>query len=151
MGPLDPSNPDSPMYQFIDTQPPSAYPNNPDSSLSHITVRQFTPDSIAAFSGQPIVVTKVNHGLTAGMALRATQFISIPFSKATGVEQINNQLFFAYYLMADTFVLCNNNGVPITFPVLTPWIQGGQFTVTGPTLPVVNPSHFPPPGTLPNP
>ncbi len=30
----NPQDPNDAMYQFIDTQPPSPYPNNPDSSLS---------------------------------------------------------------------------------------------------------------------
>lgn len=148
VNPLDPSNPNSPMYQFIDTQPASPYPNNPDSSLSHITTRQFTPDNITTSVGQPIVVTKASHGISNGMAIRATQFIRIPFANATGMEQINNQGFYAFYVTVDTFTLCNSQGVPVTLPAFTPWVQGGQFTVTGPDLPVVNPSPFPPPGIV---
>ncbi len=104
----DPQDPDSPLYDFIDEQPESPYPNNPDSSLSHFTVRQFTPTAISATL--PVVVTKTAHGLLNGMAIRATQFISWPAANATGMT------------------------------------QGGQFTVNGPEILCVNPSHFPPPG-----
>jgi|ERR1041385_826901 hypothetical protein len=148
MNPLDPSNPDSPMYQFIDAQPPSEYPATPDTSLSHITVRQFTPDSISASANNPIIVTKANHGLSNGMTVRATKFYPYPFAVATGLEQINNQLFYVYYVTTDTFTLCDSSSVPMRYPALTPYVSGGQFTVTGPDLPVVNPSHFPPPGTV---
>lgn len=146
MGPLDPSNPDSPMYQFIDTQPASSYPNNPDSSLSHITTRQFTPENIT--SALPIVVTKAAHGLQNNQAIRATKFIVIPFASATGMEQLNNQLFYVQGVTTDTFYLADRNTVPIDGRNFTAYIQGGQFTVTGPDLPVVNPSPFPPPGIV---
>ena len=56
----NPQDPNDPMYRFVDAQPPSPFPNNPDSSLSHFTVRQFTPEDITATF--PVVVTKTAHG-----------------------------------------------------------------------------------------
>ena len=143
----NPSDPNSPLYQFIDTQPLDAYPASPDSSPSHFTVRQFTPENItAAF---PVVVTKTAHGLQNGQALRATKFITIPFAFATGMQQLNNQLFYVRQVTVNTFQLCDRNTIPIDGTNFTPYIQGGQFTLTGPTLPIVNPSEFPPPGIAP--
>lgn len=143
----DPSNPNDPMYQFIDQQPEDVYPIEPasgDSSLSHFTTRQFTPQSItAAF---PIVVTKTQHGFENGQALRATKFISVPVNLATGMEQLNNLLFYIRQVTTDTFQLCDSNTNPIDGSNYTPYIQGGQFTLVGPDVLIVNPSHFPPPG-----
>ncbi len=143
----DPQNPDDAMYQFIDEQPESAYPNNPDSSLSHFTIRQFTPEDIT--NTFPIVVTITNHGFQNGQALRATKFITMPFAVATGMEQLNNRLFYVRQATTDTFQLCDANTLPIDGRSFTPYIQGGQFTLTGQDLPIVNPSHFPPPGVPP--
>ena len=143
----NPQDPNDPMYLFIDTQPTSPYPNNPDSSLSHYTVRQFTPENITA--ALPVVVTKTAHGFQNGQALRATKFISVPINLATGMEQLNNRLFYIRQVTINDFQLCDSNTTPIDGSNFTPYIQGGQFTLTGPDLPVVNPSHFPPPGTLP--
>lgn len=140
----NPQDPDDPMYVFIDTQPESTYPNNPDSSPSHFTNRQFTPEAITA--AWPIVVTKTAHGLQNGQALRATKFVSMPFAVATGMHQLNNRLFYTRQVTVDTFELCDSNTVGIDGTNFTPYIQGGQFTLAGPTLPIVNPSHFPPPG-----
>lgn len=141
----NPQNPNDPMYQFINTQPASPYPNNPDSSLSHFTVRQFTPEGITA--ALPVVVTKTAHGLKNGQAIRATKFISIPLALATGMEQLNNRMFYIRQATDDTFQLCNANTNPIDGRSFTVYIAGGQFTLTGQDLPIVNPSHFPPPGS----
>ncbi len=142
----NPSDPDSPLYEFIDTQPADTYPCNPDSSLSHFTTRQFTPEGItAAF---PIVVTKTSHGLQNGQALRATKFIRIPFANATGMEQLNNRLFYIRQVTTNTFQLCDANTLPIDGRNFTAYVSGGQFTLTGPDVLVVNPSEFPPAGTI---
>ena len=145
----NPADPLDPMYQFIDTQPTSPYPNSPDSSLSHFTVRQFTPEAITMTL--PVIVTKTAHGLQNGQALRATRFVRMPFASATGMEQLNNKLFYIRYVTADTFQLCDANTVPIDGRNFTPYIQGGQFTLVGQDLPIVNPSFFPPPGIIPIP
>ncbi len=140
----NPQDPNDAMYQFIDTQPESEYPNNPDSSLSHFTVRQFVPEGITA--ALPVVVTKTAHGFQNGQALRATKFVTKPLAVATGMEQLNNKLFYIRQVTTDTFQLCDANTIPIDGSGFTPYVQNGQFTLTGPDLPVVNPSEFPPAG-----
>jgi|SRR6476469_9826673 len=148
----DPSNPNDPMYQFIDQQPPDVYPVNPpsgDSSLSHFTNRQYIPENITA--ALPMVITITNHGLQNGQSLRATKFISVPVALATGMEQINNNSFVVQQCTANTFQLYNNRGLPVDGRLCTPYVQGGLFTLTGQDLPIVNPSHFPPPPLPPTP
>ncbi len=140
----NPQDPTSPLYDFIDTQPESTYPNTPDSSPSHFTVRQFTPESITA--ALPIVVTKTAHGLVNGMVVRATQFITTPASLATGMEQLNQRQFYVQQATEDTFQLYDANGLPIDGRTYTSYVSGGQFTSNGPEILCVNPSHFPPPG-----
>lgn len=142
----NPQDPDDALYQFIDTQPTSPSPNNPDSSQSHFTVRQFTPEAITA--ALPVVVTKTAHGLINGQALRATKFVSIPFAVSTGMEQLNNRLFYIRQVTTDTFQLCDANTIPVDGRNFTAYVQGGQFTLVGQDLPVVNPSVFPPAGIV---
>ena len=138
----NPQDPNDALYQFIDTQPASPFPNNPDSTYSHFTNRQFTPENIT--NTLPMVVTKTAHGLINGQAIRATKFVSVPFAVATGMEQLNNQLFYIRQVTINDFQLCDRNTNPIDGRNFTPYIQGGQFTLTGQDLPIVNPSHFPP-------
>lgn len=145
----NPQNPDDPMYQFIDTQPDDEFPQSRDSSLSHFTYRQYIPSNIT--NTLPIVVTIASHGFENGQAIRATQFITIPFARATGMEQLNNRIFYVQNSTTDTFELFDSLGYPIDGSLYTPYISGGQFTLVGPTLPVVNPSPFPPPGFPPFP
>lgn len=145
----NPQDPFSPLYEFIDTQPESTYPNNPDSSLSHFTVRQKTPSSIT--STLPIVVTLTSHGFLNDQAIRATKFITIPFANATGMEQLNNRLFYVQQATTDTFQLYDSNGLPIDGRNYTTYISGGEFTLAGNDPLIVNPSHFPPPGVPPFP
>lgn len=140
----NPQDPLSPLYDFIDTQPASPYPNTPDSSLSHFTDRQKTPESITATL--PIVVTLTEHGFLNGQAIRATKFISMPFASATGMEQLNSRLFYVQQATIDTFQLYDSSGYPIDGRSYTPYISGGQFTLAGNNPLIVNPSHFPPPG-----
>jgi hypothetical protein len=145
----DPQDPASPLYDFIDTQPESSYPNNPDTSPSHFTVRQKTPSAITA--ALPIVVTLTSHGFENGQAVRATKFITMPFVLATGMEQLNNRLFYVQQATTNTFELYDSNGFPIDGRTYTAYISGGEFTLAGNTPLIVNPSHFPPPGIPPFP
>lgn len=140
----NPQDPLSPLYDFIDTQPPSVYPNNPDTSPSHFTVRQKTPSAITATL--PIQVTLSSHGFLNGQGVRATKFIYMPFANATGMQQLNNRLFYVQNATTDTFELYDANGVPIDGRTFTPYVQGGEFTLAGNTPLIVNPSLFPPPG-----
>lgn len=140
----NPQDPDSPLYDFIDEQPTDEFPQTPDSSLSHFTYRQFTPENITA--ALPMVVTKTAHGLQNGQAVRATKFITVPVANATGMEQINMGLFYVQQATTDNFLLYDANSQPIDGRNFTPYIQGGQFTINGPEILCINPSHFPPPG-----
>lgn len=140
----DPQDPLSPLYVFVDTQPASPYPNNPDSSLSHFTVRQFIPTAIT--NAFPMVVTIPAHGLLDGQAIRATKFVTMPFANATGMQQLNNRIFIVQQATINTFQLYDTFGLPIDGSGYTPFISGGEFTVSGPLLLCVNPSYFPPPG-----
>ena len=138
----NPQDPLSPLYAFIDTQPLSAFPNNPDTSPSHFTEAQRTPTAITA--ALPVVVTCAAHGWSNGNAIRATQFITMPLLSATGMEQLNNRLFYVQQATTDTFGLYDVSGIPIDGRLYTPYISGGQFTYAGNTPLVVNPSNFPP-------
>lgn len=140
----NPQDPLSPLYDFIDEQPESEYPATPDSSLSHFTERQKTPEAITA--AWPPVVTLTSHGFLDGQAVRATKFITTPFALATGMEQLNNRLFYVQQETVDTFQLYDASGLPIDGRNYTTYISGGQFTLAGNTPLIVNPSHFPPPG-----
>jgi hypothetical protein len=118
-------------------QPLDSFPCGEDSSPSHFAVRQFTPENIT--NTQPIVVTITDHGFQNGQALRTTKFISMPFASATGMEQLNNRLFYVQQATADTFILADASGTPVDGRSYTTYVSGGQFTLTGPTLPIVNP------------
>ncbi len=118
-----------------------------DSSPSHFTDQHFIPEDITATF--PIVVTITRHGLQNGQALRASQFITWPFRIATGMEQLENRLFYVQQATQDTFQLYDVNSQPIDGRNYTPFVAGGMFTRTGPTLPVVNPAPPPPPGSPP--
>ena len=141
----NPQDPDDAMYVIIDTQPPSPYPNNPDSSPSHFTLRQFVPEGIT--NTLPIIVTKTAHGLINGQSVRATKFTLYPYANATGMEQLNNRLFYIQGVTENTFYLADRNTLPIDGTGFTPYVMGGMFTLTGQDLPIVNPSSFPPAGT----
>lgn len=147
--PPNPQNPDDPIYDFIDTQPLDSEPAGEDSSASHFTTRQFVPEGITA--ALPIVVTLTGHGFQNGQALRATKFITMPFASASGMEQLNNRLFYVQRATTNTFQLYDANGVPVDGRNYTTYVQGGEFTLSGPTLPIVNPSEFPPAGVPPFP
>ena len=140
----NPQDPLSPLYDFIDTNPESSHPNTPDTSPSHFTDRQFVPESITATL--PIVVTKTAHGLANGQALHTTKFITMPFASATGMIQLNNRTFYVQQATVDTFQLYDAQGLPVDGRTYTPFISGGQFTLSGPMILCVNPSNFPPPG-----
>ena len=140
----NPQDPASPLYDFIDTQPLSPYPNTPDSSPSHFTVRQKTPSAITATL--PIVVTLASHGFENGQAIRATKFIFVPIALSTGMQQLNNRLFYVQQATTDTFQLYDSNGIPIDGRTYNTFSSGGEFTLAGNTPLIVNPSNFPPPG-----
>jgi len=122
------------------TQPESTFPNTPDVSPSHFEWRQFTPEAITA--ALPIVVTLTAHGFSNGQALRATKFYRL----TTGMEQLQYKNFYVQQATDDTFQLYDASGYPIDGRGYTAYISGGEFTLTGPTLPIENPSPEPPSG-----
>lgn len=142
----NPQDPNSPLYAFIDTQPPSTYPNNPDSSYSHFTIRQYSVENVT--NTWPIRVTITNHGFVNGNAVRATKFVYYPFANATGMQQLNNKVFIVQQSTANEFSIYDTKGYPIDGTGFTPYVQGGEFTLMSNTPLIVNPSEFPPPGVI---
>lgn len=140
-------DPNGPLYTFVDTQPLSGYPATPDSSPSHFTVAQITPSAITATF--PVVVTCANHGLVNGNMIRATQFITMPYANATGMQQLNNKQFQVQQSTTSTFQLYSTNGLPVDGRNFTTYISGGQFTFAYNVPLIVNPAHYPPPGVPP--
>jgi hypothetical protein len=146
----NPQDPNSPLYDMIDTQPSSSYPNDPpgpDISLSHFTVRQVTPTAISATL--PIVVTAPNHGFLNGQGVRATKFIYVPLVLSTGMQQLNFNLYYVQNATIDSFELFDRNLQPIDGRNFNTYISGGQFTNAGNTPLIVNPAFFPPAGVPP--
>lgn len=117
-----------------------------DSSPSHFTYRQYTPTAITTTN--PIRVTIPDHNFLPKQALRATKFVTIPFANATGMEQLNNRIFYVDLVDGDTFALFDVYGVGIDGTNYTPFVYNGlaEFTLTGPDLFVENPAPPPPPG-----
>lgn len=100
--------------------------------------RHLTPTAITA--ADPVVVTKVAHGLTNGQRLRASRFYTMPSASATGMEQLNDRDFVVQRATTDTFELWDVEGQPIDGTSYTAFVSNGlgQFTLTGPTLPYEN-------------
>lgn len=140
----NPQDPNSPLYEFVDTQPEDEYPQSRDSSFSHFTTRQYTPESITV--AYPPVVTITGSNFSNGQAIRATQFVRYPIANDTGMYQLNNRLFYCYGCTSDTFQLGEANGTLVDGRGFSAYITGGQFTLVGPDILVVNPSEFPPSG-----
>lgn len=99
---------------------------------------QFTPTAITATL--PPTVTIIGSNFTNGQAVRCTQFLRYPLANATGMEQLNNKLFYVQHATADTFDLYDVNDLPIDGRNFTPFIngRGAQMTRTGPDLFVQN-------------
>jgi hypothetical protein len=119
------------------------------STPSNFTDEHYTPIAItAAF---PPVVTIPSHGLLNGQRIRATRFYGIPFATATGMEQLNNNLYTIQQVTIDTFQLWDQFGHAVDGRAYTPFISNGlaQFTLTGPDLLIQNPAPAPPLGVPP--
>ena len=142
-------DPNSPLYQFINTQPQDTPSASPNSSLSHFTVRQFVPTAIT--KTWPVIVTIVAHGFRNGQSVRTSKFITKPIANATGMAQLNNRQFYVQQATTDTFALYDASGLPIDGRDYTTFIAGGQFVLGGPQVLCVNPSLFPPLGIPPFP
>lgn len=94
-----------------------------------------TPTAITAAS--PPVVTSAAHGLTNGQYVRATNFVTSPVSKATGMEQLNNQQFLVGLSTTNTFALYDPaTGLAIDASAYTAFVNNGigQFTLSGEEL-----------------
>lgn len=115
------------------------------SSPSHFTDEHFTPEDITA--SLPIVVTITDHEFQQGYAFRCTQFVTWPPSMATGMEQLNNNLYYAANITPNTFTLVDKNGNYIDGRTYTPFTGDGtpQMTLVGPDLFIQNPAPAPPP------
>lgn len=116
-----------------------------DSSPSHFTPEQHTPENIT--NTLPIVVTLANHGFLPGYALRFTQMVTWPPASATGMEQLNNNLYYVQQPTQNTFILTDRNNEYIDGRDYTPFTGDGnpQMTLTGPNLYIQNPAPPPPP------
>lgn len=114
------------------------------SSPSNFTPEQHTPTAMTTTN--PIIVTINNHGFAPGSALRATRFVKYPIADATGMEQLNNGLYYVQQPTTNTFGLYDINAQPIDGTNFTPFINNGlaQFTLTGPNLVIENPAPPPP-------
>lgn len=88
----------------------------------------------------PVRVTVPGHGLSAGQFVRATRFYPLPAVDATGMYQLNNQLYQVGNITTDTFDLFDQYGAPIDGRNFTPFVNNGlgQFNLTGPDLDVQN-------------
>lgn len=95
---------------------------------------QLTPTGIA--NSVPVRVTCPNHNLTNGQYVRATRFYNLPASDATGMYELNNQLFVVGNITTNTFDLFDQYGNPIDGTNYVPFVANGlgQFNLTGPDL-----------------
>lgn len=120
--------------------------NPADSSPSHFTDEHFTPTAITA--AWPPVVTIVDNGFTPMQAIRCTNFVSYPVDRSTGMEQLNNKIFYVQPITADTFGLYDSNAQAIDGRGFTTFVNNGlaQMTLVGPALYVDNPAPPPPSG-----
>lgn len=90
----------------------------------------------------PCVVTIDGHGLTTNQFVRAAGFLSQPAALATGMYQLNNQLFQVKVLTADTFALYYpHTGLPVDSTGYTTFVSQGDpsFTLVGESLNTQNP------------
>ena len=94
-----------------------------------------TPTAITA--AMPPVVTSAAHGLVNGQYVRATDFVTSPVADATGMEQLNNNLYLVGLVTTNTFALYDSQtGLPIDASAYTAFVNNGiaQFTLTGESL-----------------
>lgn len=99
--------------------------------MSGFTDEHRAPTAITA--ANPVVVTSPDHGLVDGQRVRSTQF-----TLATGMYELNNRLFIVWFCTTNTFALMDLYGQPIDGSTYTAYVSGGQFTLTGPALYIVN-------------
>jgi len=113
-------------------------------SPSNFTDEHYIPTAIT--QGFPPRVTITDSNFINGQRLRATRFVTMPFADATGMEQLNNNVYVVQQATADEFDLYDIYGQPIDGLNYTAFISTGlaQFTLTGPDLDIQNPAPEPP-------
>lgn len=113
------------------------------SSPSNFTDEHYTPTDIT--QGFPPRVTIVDSNFINGQRLRATRFVTWPVANATGMEQLNNNVYVVQQATADSFDLYDIYGLPVDGRSYTAFINTGlaQFTLTGPDLDIQNPAPDP--------
>lgn len=114
-------------------------------SPSHFKDEHYQPQNIT--NTLPIVVTIEGSNFLQGYALRCTQFQTWPPYMNTGMEQLNNNLYYVANPTQDTFTLADKNGNYIDGRNFTPFTGDGtpQMTLVGPDLYIQNPAPPPPP------
>jgi len=95
---------------------------------------QLTPTAIDKTN--PVRVTVPDHGLQAQQTVRATRFYPLPVSDATGMYELNNNLYVVGNITTNTFDLFDQYGEPVDGTNYTTFIDNGlgQFNLTGPAL-----------------
>lgn len=113
------------------------------SSPSHFTDEHYIPTAITAEF--PPRVTIVGSNFINGQRLRATRFITMPFADATGMQQLNNNVYVVQQATVDSFDLYDIYGLPVDGRNYTAFVNNGlaQFTLTGPDLNIQNPAPDP--------
>lgn len=91
---------------------------------------------IAITTTFPVRVTIPNHGMSAGQYIRASNFVSGPGFYATGMEQLNYNLYIIQNVTVDQFDLFDSFDVPVDGTLFTPYVNNGLalFTLTGSAL-----------------
>lgn len=100
----------------------------------YFTLQQKYPTAISATF--PVRVTIANHGMTAGQYVRASNFVASPAPDATGMEQLNYNLYIIGNVTTNQFDLFDIFNNPIDGTQYTPFVNNGLalFTLTGPAL-----------------
>jgi len=98
------------------------------------TNQHYSPTVIT--QAKPAVVTIAAHGLSNGQRLRASNFYTLPFAVATGMEQLNNDDFVVQQVTTNTFELWTELGQPVDSTNYTAFTGNGNpvFTLVGPLL-----------------
>lgn len=104
----------------------------------YFTLQQKYPTAITATF--PVRVTIPNHGMTSGQYIRASNFVASPSFYATGMEQLNYNLYIIGNVTTNEFDLFDTFNLPIDGTLFTPFVDNGLalFTLTGPALDTQN-------------
>ncbi len=99
---------------------------------------QLFPTAITA--AKPVVVTVVDHGLITNQYVRASNFIVNPSVDATGMYQLNNELFIVRVINDDDFALYTTRYEEVDGTNYTPFVNNGyaEFNLVGQDLDTQN-------------